>query len=350
MQIKNLINFFVRHCNKNKLEVNSKQIEILHALIKFYIKNFSTRSIILNSIFSNKKKSGFYLHGDVGVGKTMILNFFYENLNISKKRMHFNEFMVNFHDFAHESKNKNNNNLELFVKDIKQKYKLIYFDEFQVTNIVDAMILGRLFETMFRENIKIIITSNIKIDDLYKDGLQRDQFLPFISTIKKFCTQQKLVISKDYRSSKIERLKYFFHPINVHTKFKINQIFRKLTRGKIFEIKKIKIKGRDFIFNNYCDKVARFSFNELCNKNIGSEDYIKIADQCDIIIIENILDFSDENMNQQQRFITMIDIIYEKKISLIVSANSDLKNLGSSEKLIKPFKRTVSRLYELTSP
>ena len=127
----------------------------------------------------------------------MILNFFFDQINISKARMHFNEFMINFHDFRHSNKKKmKDNSIESFVKNLKKKANLIYLDEFQVTNIVDAMILGKLFETIFNEGITVLISSNIKINDLYKEGLQREQFIPFLKIIRKFCIEHELVIIK----------------------------------------------------------------------------------------------------------------------------------------------------------
>ena len=176
----NLNKLFLNYCKKNNLEVNSNQKDLIKELNKFYILNFDKS--FLESLFLNKDyKSSFYLQGDVGVGKTMILNFFYENLKFKKKRLHFNEFMIGFHDFVFQNKkDKKENIIDKFVNKIKKKYELIYLDEFQVTNIVDAMILGNLFKRMFDENIKVLFSSNVRINDLYKDGLQRDQFLPLI--------------------------------------------------------------------------------------------------------------------------------------------------------------------------
>ena len=348
MTIKNLKKDFSNYCKVNKLKINNNQIRVIELLIKFYINCFNKSFF---SFFKNKdKKLGFYLFGDVGVGKTMLLNFFYENLDIPKQRLHFNEFMINFHDFFHTHKEAEKSNIiELFVKKISKEYELIYLDEFQVTNIVDAMILGKLFETMFDANIKIILTSNIKINDLYKDGLQRDQFKPFIGIMSEACNEIELIIEEDYRKSSSNMLDRFLYPLNEETNFKINQTFRRLTKNKKQSSKNLEIKGRIFTIENYFDKVARFDFDHLCNKNIGAEDYIKIAEVCDFIVIENIPKFNDENINKQQRFITLIDILYEKKISLMVSSYADLENLGSSKPLIDPFKRTLSRLYELTS-
>ena len=348
MKIKNLKKKFSSYCKINKLKINSNQISIIELLVKFYINCFEKS--FFNFFKEKNKKLGFYLFGDVGVGKTMLLNFFYKNLDIPKQRLHFNEFMINFHNFSHANKEGGGKNIiELFVKKIRKKYELIYFDEFQVTNIVDAMILGKLFETMFDENIKIILTSNIKINDLYKDGLQRDQFKPFINIMCEMCDEVELIIEKDYRKSSSNILDRFFYPLNEETNFKINQIFRKLTKNKKESSKSLKIKGRLFVIKNYFEKIARFDFNYLCNQNIGAEDYIKIAEVCNFIVIENIPKFNDENINKQQRFITLIDILYEKKISLMTSSCSNLENIGSSRALVNPFKRTLSRLYELTS-
>ena len=183
----NLNKLFLNHCKKNNLEINPNQINLIEELDNFYNLNFNKS--FFKKIFSTKDNNiGFYLQGDVGVGKTMILNFFYENFNFSKQRLHFNEFMISFHDFVFKNKGINHENIiDKFVNKLSKKYQLFYFDEFQVTNIADAMILGNLFKKIFDKDIKILFSSNIKINDLYKDGLQRDQFLPFIKIIKNKC-------------------------------------------------------------------------------------------------------------------------------------------------------------------
>ena len=345
----NLKKLFINHCNNKKFEINNYQINIIDSLDNFYNINFNN-SFFFNFFKKKIIKQEFYLQGDVGVGKTMILNFFYENFNKSKQRLHFNEFMINFHDFVFQNKNdKKENVINKFVSKLKKKYKLIYFDEFQVTNIVDAMILGNLFKKIFDENIKVVLSSNIKINDLYKDGLQREQFLPFIKILKLKCYEEKLIIKEDYRKSKLNKNEQYFYPLNDVTNFKINKLFRQLTKGKIKEEKILFIKGRKFNIKNYYQGIARFDFKDLCNKNIGAEDYIKITKVCDFIIIENLPNFNNNNSNQQQRFITLIDIIYEKKIPLAVSGESSLKEITSTNNLVEPFKRTSSRLYELTS-
>ena len=342
MEKLNLQDSFIEFCKKNKFEINEQQSEIIVLLAKF----LKHKETFLSRLFKKRKKLCFYLYGKVGVGKTMLLNFVYDRLEIKKHRQHFNEFMINFHDFRH--KKKNNNTISDYVKKLKKKYDLIYIDEFQVTNIVDAMILGKLFEVIFEENIKIIITTNTKLNDLYRDGLQRDQFLPFISIIEKSSIQKELLLNDDYRKKNNEKIQNFFYPLNEKTSFKVNQKFREFTRNKNKETKIVTTKGRDFVIKNFYSGVARFNFKDLCDKNLGAEDYINIADICDHIFIEEIPKFINENSNQQLRFITLIDIFYEKKVKLILSFEENLDNLSSSNKHSEIFKRTVSRIFEMT--
>ena len=340
---------YLKHCEDKDLEINENQIKIVQKLTEYYNRNFNQSFI--KKIFKDKKnKLGFYLVGDVGVGKTMILNFFFERLNEKKSRLHFNEFMIKFHDFIFENKKKGNDNgLEKFVKNLSNKTKILYFDEFQVTNIVDAMILGKLFEKIFNENIKVIFSSNINIKDLYKNGLQRDQFLPFLKILKNNCTELELKIKEDYRAIKNENLSRFLSPINNSSNFKFNKYFRKATKNKKLATKSIEVKGRKLVFENFHEGVLKVSFDEICNRNLGSEDYIEIAKESDFIFIENLPKFNEINSNQQQRFITFIDIIYEKKIPLMIKSEVELNSLESSKSMKIPFKRTVSRLHELTS-
>jgi len=343
----NLKFFFLKHCEDSQYEINQNQLDIINNLQNYYKGNFNQN--LFSKIFKkNKFRLGFYLVGDVGVGKTMILNFFFDQLKEKKMRLHFNEFMIKFHDFIFDNKSKNNA-MDLFVKDLSKKVQLIYFDEFQVTNIVDAMILGKLFKKIFEEKIKVVFSSNIKIKDLYSDGLQRDQFIPFIKVLENHVYEKELLIEDDYRSSKNKNLERFLSPVDQSTNFKFNKFFREITKNKVRSIKFLEIKGRKLEIKNYYDKVVKFNFNELCDRNLGSEDYIFISNICDFIFLENLPNFNEDNSNQQQRFITLIDIIYEKKIPLMITSHVNLDSINSSKSMNEIFKRTVSRLYELTS-
>ena len=333
---------FEQFCKSKKYERNEKQIEIVNLLENFL--NSITKSLFF---FKNINfKSCFYLHGNVGVGKTMILNFVYDMVKVKKMKSHFNEFMIKFHDFRHEKKDEKS--IIQFVKDLKNKYELIYLDEFQVTNIVDAMILGKLFETIFLEEIKVIISTNIKVSELYKDGLQRDQFLPFINIIEKNSIQKELLLNDDYRIQKKDKKQKIFYPLNEKTLFTMNQNFRIFTKSLKKEEKSIITKGREFKIKNYYEGVARFNFKELCDQNLGAEDYINLANICNHIFIDEIPNFDEYNSNQQLRFITLIDILYDKKIMLTLSMDTELAKATSSKKHSDVFKRTLSRLYEMT--
>ena len=339
---------FLSFCEYQNLEINKNQIAVIKKLEQYYQINYKT---FFSKLFSKKlSQKGFYLYGDVGVGKTMILNFFFDRIDKRKLRKHFNEFMIDFHDFAHERKEKNEENIiNLFVKDLKSKVSLIYFDEFQVTNIVDAMILGKLFDQIFKENIKIILTSNTKISELYKDGLQRDQFMPFIKIMQEKSIEHELKIEDDYRKSNDNQHQRYFYPLNQETNFKINKFFRTITKNKNKSIISINLKGRNFKIENFYEGIVRIKFNQLCDQNLGAGDYLEIIKNCKFIVIEQVPQFNDDNSNQQKRFITLLDVIYEKGIALAVTANQNLNEFTSSRLLETSFKRAISRLYELTS-
>src|SRR5210317_301486 len=232
---------FIEFCSSKKLEINSNQIKIINSLEKFQNDNFDNS--FLSSFFKKESKLGFYLHGDVGVGKTMILDFFFKQFEIKKA-------------------------------------KILFFDEFQVTNIVDAMILGRLFEKIFEKKICVLFSSNIKINDLYEDGLQRDQFLPFLKILKENSIEKELSINEDYRINKKDTLNRFLSPLNETTNFKLNKFFRELTKHKTNNPKKLDIKGRELVINNFYEGIAKFKFDELCDKNLGAEDYLQISNCC----------------------------------------------------------------------
>ncbi len=167
--------------------------------------------------------------------------------------------------------------------------------------------------------------------------------------MEKQSIEHELIIDDDYRRSKEKINDRFFYPLNQETNFKINKYFRTITKDKKLLEKSLNIKGRNFLINYYYEGVVRFDFKELCDQNLGSEDYIEIVKNCKFIALDNIPQFGDINSNQQQRFITLLDVIYEKKIPMAVTSKLRLENFSSSRLLEKPFKRTISRLHELTS-
>jgi cell division protein ZapE len=161
--------------------------------------------------------------------------------------------------------------------------------------------------------------------------------------------EHELKIEDDYRKSNNNQKQRYFYPLNQEINFKINKFFRTITKDKKQSSMTINVKGRDFIIRNYYDGIVRFNFNELCDQNLGAEDYLEIIKNCKFIVIDQIPQFNDTNSNQQQRFITLLDVIYDKNIPIAVTTNQNLDEFTSSRLLEKPFKRTISRLYELTS-
>ena len=161
--------------------------------------------------------------------------------------------------------------------------------------------------------------------------------------------EHELIIDDDYRKIKETEKRRYFHPLNQETNFKINKFSRIITKNKKLSRKVLNIKGRNFEIKNFYEGISKFYFDELCNQNLGGEDYLKIAESSEFIIIENVPEFNDINSNQQQRFITLIDVIYDKDRAIAVTAEQSLEKLSSSKSLEKPFKRTISRLFELTS-
>ena len=173
--------------------------------------------------------------------------------------------------------------------------------------------------------------------------------MPFLKILKENSIEKELSINEDYRINKKDTLNRFLSPLNETTNFKLNKFFRELTKHKTNNPKKLDIKGRELVINNFYEGIAKFKFDELCDKNLGAEDYLQISNCCNFIFIEELPDFNENNSNQQQRFITLIVIIYEKKIQILISSEKSINNLNSSKSLSKIFKRTISRLHELTS-
>ena len=263
-----------------------------------------------------------------------------QNLEVNHNQIKVIKKLEDFHS----------SNYKLFFSKLfsKQKSKKGFY-LYGGVGVGKTMILGKLFEQMFKEDIKIIFTSNTKISELYKEGLQREQFIPFIKIMEDQSIEYELIIEDDYRKSNDNQNQRYFFPLNQETNFKINKFFRTITKDKKQSSITINVKGREFKIENFYEGIVRFDFNQLCDQNLGAQDYLEIVKNCKFMVIDQIPQFNDVNSNQQQRFITMLDVIYDKNISLAVTADQNLDKFTSSRLLEKPFKRTISRLYELTS-
>lgn len=295
---------------------------------------------------------GVYLYGGVGRGKSMLMDLFYDFIppTIQKRRVHFHEFMIETHDWLHQKRGDQMDDLlPAYADHVARQTKLLCFDEFHVTDVADAMILGRLFTALMEQNVVVVATSNWAPDNLYEGGLQRDLFMPFITLLKERLKIVHLDSDQDYRAlSDPDQDIYYFCPLNEQTLGKIGQLFAELTNNQKIERKIIEVKGRNLeitVSNN----VARTTFAQLCEQPLGAEDYIKIAQSFDTVFVENIPTLSAENRNEAKRFILLIDCLYEAKCRLVLSAANDIHNLYDGSDHAFEFDRTVSRLMEMQS-
>ncbi|MEM9469185.1 MAG: cell division protein ZapE [Pseudomonadota bacterium] len=320
---------------------------------------------LLNQLKSQKPKSfwpfvkkrktpkGIYMYGGVGRGKSMVMDLFFDfvPLTISKQRIHFHEFMIKTHDWLHQKRGERVDDLmPRYARHVAKKIKLLCFDEFHVTDVADAMILGRLFTALFEEGVVVVATSNRAPDDLYEGGLQRDRFLPFIELLKAKMIVDHLDSETDYRqiAEQSQNMVYFSPLTNVH-KEKIDQLFQTMIRESDVGIDAFNVKGRTIQLKASENGIARSSFSQLCEEALGAEDYIAIADRYHTLFLENIPYLSTDKRNEAKRFILLIDCLYEARCRLILSAEKPYDEIYEGSDHAFEFDRTMSRLMEMQS-
>jgi len=297
--------------------------------------------------FGKKPKlKGLYLWGSVGIGKTWLMDLFFESLTLKRKwRIHFYDFMREVHDQLQRYQG-NQDPLEKIAKTYAQKTRVLCFDEFFVSDIADAMILGKLFESLFKEKIIIIATSNVAPDDLYKSGLQRERFQQAINLIKKNMDILHLATHKDYRLRELEEAGVFFYPPD-HIKLK--QLFSQLAHGKIHDQKDIYLYDRPIQTIAYADNIIWLDFKKLCHIPRSQMDYLSIARRWSTVIIDNLNLITEKETNTARYFINLIDILYDLKTTLILNSNIDIHHIYPKGELTFEFQRTKSRLTEMQS-
>ncbi len=299
-----------------------------------------------NLFFSKKKKIGVYVYGSVGSGKTFLLSLFAQYSKVGKK-IHFNHLMNKIHDNIN-SNQKKNKNLELFLRTFCKNKKILFIDELHIFNIVDALLIKRVLHILEENNIFIMISSNFKPHDLYKDGLQRADFLPFIDHIKENYNVIGISNEKDYRRIALNQSKTYFTPINKDTEEEFHLLFERLVDVNNLTSKKIKIKSRELYFAKCSANVAYCTFDFICNTNLAHEDYINIAKEFNLIFIEKVPKMTNDYSDQCRRFISLIDMLYDNNCSVVILAENPISSLCQITNLTKEFKRTASRLYEMT--
>jgi len=295
---------------------------------------------------------GLYIWGDVGRGKTMLMDFFFEDVAIAKKRRaHFNRFMMDVHARIHAIRQRagSSDPIPVVAQDLAQESRLLCFDEFQVTDVADAMILGRLFDRLFQEGVTIVATSNTAPDRLYEGGLNRQLFLPFIDEIKQRLDVIELNGSADYRLQRIAGLNVYLTPLGPQADTAMDAAWRRLTDCSQGKPMRLPVLGRQLVVPQAARGAARFSFDELCDRPLGPSDYLAIAEEFHAVLIDRIPVMTDNMHNVARRFTLLIDTLYDEGVKLICSAAAPADQLYPSGIASDAFRRTVSRLAEMQS-
>lgn len=301
---------------------------------------------------------GMYVWGGVGRGKSMLMDLFYDCVPIeARKRVHFHSFMLEVHKRVHSFRQavlaqkapESSDPLVALSRVITDQAWLLCFDEFHVTDIADAMILGRLFEALFEEGVVVVATSNRAPKDLYKGGLQRELFLPFISLIEDKLEVFELDAGIDYRLDRLKTMEVFLTPADAEADRKLERDFKSLSTGFSPCPVTLQVQGRKIEIPLAAEGVAMVSFNDLCEKPLGAADYLAIAECFHTLLLRGIPRLGPEKRNEAKRFVTLIDALYEAKVNLICSAEAPAEALYIEGDGAFEFQRTVSRLMEMRS-
>lgn len=347
------------------IEADPAQAEVADALAELE-RRLSTykptrKQSLFGRLFSEKSEPprGLYVHGEVGRGKTMLMDLFFQNCPVQhKRRAHFHEFMAEVHERIYGYRQNiargelaDADVIGLTAQAIFDEAWLLCFDEFHVTDIADAMILGRLFAKLFELGTVVVATSNVAPEDLYKGGLNRALFLPFIKHISDHMDVARLAARTDFRLEKLAGVKMWLVPPGPEAKAALDKAWVKLTGNAKCKSRDISIKGRILHVPCSADGVARFPFRDLCDKPLAASDYLRLAHDYHTIMVDHIPVMDYAERNAAKRFITFIDALYDNAVKLIASAEANPVALYLAADGIEAmeFKRTSSRLIEMGS-
>lgn len=327
-------------------------LPLLESLRVWLEENATRRTGLFAGLFARpvRPPRGLYLWGGVGRGKSMLMDLFADAVDIrQKRRVHFHAFMQEIHKAIHAARQKGTDDPIIPVADaIARDLRLLAFDEMQIIDITDAMIVGRLFERLFADGVVIVTTSNRVPEDLYLNGLNRALFLPFIAMIRDRLAVIELESPNDYRQHRLQGARVYFHPAG-QARGQIAAIWDDLTGGAPGEALVLPVNGRSVELPRFANGVGRASFWELCARPLGPGDYLAIAAAVRVLILEDIPQLSASNYNEAKRFVTLIDALYEARVQLICSAADEPERLYLEGTGAFEFARTASRLREMQS-
>lgn len=292
---------------------------------------------------------GLYMWGGVGRGKSMLMDLLFDHVDAPKQRRHFHAFMQWVHAEMNAARAQGvDDAIAPVAAKLADDIRFLAFDEMQITDITDAMIVGRLFEALFAAGVTIVSTSNRPPDDLYKDGLNRQLFLPFIDLLKDRMVVHELVSDTDYRQDRLAGTPSYFTPVDAVARQAISDIWARLSNGQSDTLV-LHVNGRQVELPHFHNGVAKAKFFDLCGRPLGPADYLALADAVRVLILEDIPALSRNNFNEARRFVTLIDALYEGKVQLIASAAATPEMLYLEGEGTFEFERTASRLREMQS-
>ena len=292
---------------------------------------------------------GLYIWGGVGTGKSFLMDLFAANVDVPARRVHFHAFMQEVQNALHVARAASEQDaLNVVARNLSKGLRLLALDEMQIKDIADAMIVGRLFTLMREDGVVCVTTSNRPPDDLYKDGLNRQLFLPFIAYLKEHLIVHDMQSETDFRQNRMSGAQVYFTPLNSVSSQGVEELWQDLTGGRDIR-HSLQVKGRSLDIPRYHNGVGRLSFYDLCGKLLGPADYLTLAEALRVIVIDDIPQLGRHNFNEAKRFVTLIDALYESKTRLICSAAALPEMLYLEGEGVFEFERTASRLREMQS-